>query len=253
MPPRNRLTKVLLALATVPIFAPAQPVKAFDVAAIRPHDPNEPTRDDTLPGGRVIFRNLTAKALFEFAWNVRHDQTSGEPAWFDQPYDIDAKADVTFELTSEQLRLPLRTLFEDRFKLTAHRESREMPVYDLVIAPGGTKLRAAAPDETVAAKWLSRNHIVAQKISVTTIVKMLSANPDIQRNITDRTGLAGDFDFTLRWTPLPPLLNAADPAPEPEGPSIFEALVEQLGLKLITKKGPDEFVVIDHVEPPSAN
>ncbi len=108
-------------------------------------------------------------------------------------------------------------------------------------------------NETAAAKWPSRNHIVAQKISMTSMVKMLSANPDIQRAVTDRTGLTGDFDFTLQWTPQPPLLNAADPAPAPEGPSIFEALVEQLGLKLIAKKGSDQFVVIDHVEPPSAN
>jgi uncharacterized protein (TIGR03435 family) len=249
----HRIAKAILMLAAVPILAPAQPVKVFDVVAIRPHDPNEPTRDDTLPGGRVIFRNLTAKALFEFAWNVRHDQTSGEPDWFGQAYDIDAKADVAFELTPEQLRLPLRALFEDRFKLVAHSETRELTVYDLVIAPGGPKLRAASADETASAKWLSRNHIVAQKLPMNSIVKMLSANPDIQRSVTDRTGLTGGFDFTLQWTPLPPLLSSGDPAPLPEGPSIFEALTEQLGLKLITKKGPDQFVVIDHVELPSAN
>jgi uncharacterized protein (TIGR03435 family) len=231
----------------------AQPVAAFDVAAIRPHDPNEPGgRADTLPGGRFIGRNLTMRFLFEYACEVRHYQTLGEPSWFDERYDIDAKADTAGELSEAELKPLLRTLLEDRIGLATHSETKELPVYDLVIAPGGQKFRASSPDEKPSVTRPSASKVILRKITLKAVANMLSSNPDIQRSVTDRTGLTGEFDFNLEWTPAA-LPSGDSPAAAPDGPSIFTALVEQLGLKLLAKKGPDRILVIDHVERPSEN
>ncbi len=249
----NRLINVLLMLAAVPMFAPAQPVKAFDVAAIRPHDPNDPGgRADTLPGGRFTGRNMTMRFLFEYAYSVRHFETLGEPSWFDERYDIDAKADVAGELSEAELKPPLQALLADRLKLVTHWETKDLPVYDLVIAPGGQKFRASDPDEKPEVARPSASKVILRKITLKAFANMLSANPDIQRSVTDRTDLTGEFDFTLQWTPEPSP-GADAPVAVTEGPSIFTALIEQLGLKLIAKKGPDRVVVIDHVERPSEN
>jgi uncharacterized protein (TIGR03435 family) len=253
MPSHNRLTKVLITLAAVPVFAPAQLVKAFDVAAITPHDPNDPGgRADTLPGGRFIGRNLTMRFLFEYAFSVRHFETLGEPSWFDERFDIDAKADGAGELSDAELRLPLQALLADRLNLVTHWETKELPVYDLVIAPGGQKLRASDPDEKPEVIRPSANKVILRKVTLKAVANMLSGNPDIQRSVTDRTDLTGEFDLTLQWAPEP-LPGVATPATAAEGPSIFTALIEQLGLKLIAKKGPDRIVVIDHVDRPSEN
>jgi bla regulator protein BlaR1 len=253
MPSRNRLTKVLLTLAAVPIFAPAQPVKAFDVAAIRPHDPNDPGgRADTLPGGRFIGRNLTVRFLFEYAYSVRHFETLGEPSWFDERYDIDAKADVAGELSEADLKPPLQALLVDRLNLVTHWETKDLPVYDLVIAPGGQKFRASDPDEKPEVIRPAANKVILRKVTLKALANMLSSNPDIQRSVTDRTDLIGEFDFTLQWMPEPPP-GVDAPVLAADGPSIFTALIEQLGLKLVAMRGPDRIVVIDHVERPSEN
>ncbi len=251
---RSSISAAVLLLSGFPLTtALAQPVKEFDVASIRPHDPNVPGgQADTLPGGRFIGRNLTLRFLFEYAWDVRHYQVLGEPSWFDERYDIDAKAEGAGELSDAELKPPLRTLLEDRLRLVTHRETKDLPVYDLVIAPGGQKFRASAPDEKPAVTRPSPHKVVLKKIPLKAVANMLSGDPDIQRSVTDRTGLAGEFDFTLEWTPESPPSGDSN-AIAADGPSIFTALVEQLGLKLIAKKGPDQIVVIDRVERPSEN
>lgn len=230
-----------------------QPATAFDVAAIRPHDPNQPGgRADTLPGGRFIGRDLTMQFLFEYAWEVRHYETLGEPSWFDERFHIDAKAATDGELSEAELKPLLRALLQDRLRLTTHQETKELPVFNLVIAPGGPKFKPSSKDEQPAVIRPSGNKVILKRIPLKAVANMLSSNPDIMRSVTDRTGLSGEFDFILEWTPAPQP-NSENTVTAQEGPSIFTALIEQLGLKLVAQKGPDQIVVIDHVERPSEN
>ena len=138
----------------------------------------------------------------------------------------------------------LQALLADRCKLKVHFETKELPSYDLVIAKRGLKMQEAKPDEK-ADELFSSGRIAARAIAIESLVLGLSA--DAGRRIVDQTGL-GDkrFNFDLKWTP--------DNRMEADsGPSLFTALEEQLGLKLVPSKSPGKVLVIDYIEKPSPN
>jgi uncharacterized protein (TIGR03435 family) len=168
----------------------------------------------------------------------------------------------------------IQSLLADRFKLTVHRETKELPIYVLTVAKSGSKLHAAAPaaEENIplgppmpdgpqanhSIRMNGRGDLSVMAQNLDRFADLLSHQ--LGRPVINKTGLTGDVDFTLRWTPddgrgqmpggQPP--EAAPPA-EANGPSLFTALQEQLGLKLESQKGPVETIVIDHVERPSEN
>ena len=145
----------------------------------------------------------------------------------------------------------IQSLLADRCKLKVHRETRELPVYDLVIAKGGLKMKEAPAKERGFYTWNGGSlgsTITVHATSIDSLTSDLAAT--VGRIIIDKTGL-GDkkFDFELKWTPdLQRAANTVD-----AGPSIFTAFEEQLGLKLVSSKGPVEILVIDHMETPSPN
>jgi uncharacterized protein (TIGR03435 family) len=220
-------------------------------------------------------KNVTLQNLVLNAYGIRSFQLSGAPAWLDsERYDIEAKADSE---TAEALQkvaakdraaarsAMLQKLVADRLKLVVRRETKEMPVYFLVLAKGGLKMKETAPD---APGGTSRSGgsgglltMEGQGIPVSSIAVMASGT--VGRIIIDKTGLTGRYDFKLSWSRndtavQPAAAGAADPsgvpvAPDPTGPSIFTALQEQLGLRLESGKGPVEIIVIEHVERPSGN
>jgi uncharacterized protein (TIGR03435 family) len=170
----------------------------------------------------------------------------------------------------------LQALLADQFKLKVSHQREEHPVYALAVAKNGSKLREAKPGDTYPngikdeaghavgrTWWMERGHLIGQGVSMESLVGLLSQY--LARTVLNQTGLTGDYDFTLRWTPdqgegailkgpeggKPGTDNA--PPPESSGPSIFTAIQEQLGLKLESTTGPVEIVVIDHVERPSEN
>jgi len=245
----------LAAAVCLPVVTFAQSVRAFDVASIKASDPKDNTaRFDTLPGGRIIVRNLTLKFLIQYAWNVRDFELFGAPAWLEGKYDIDAKTDGAAELSDAELKVPLQALLTERLNMTVHREARDLPVYSLVMAAGGPKLVKSADDAQRTLKWTGRSKIVARKITMKILAGQLSTVPELQRNIIDDTGLEGNFDVTLEWSPEVVMHDMQDVAALPSaGPSLFTALTEQLGLKLVAKKGTDQVLVIDHIEQPSTN
>ena len=199
---------------------------------------------------------------------------SGGPAWISSDrYTIDAKPDS--RQSQEIMRGPmLQALLEDRFHLKVHRETREIPVYELALARGGLKLKAFQKGSCVPIDFLNlqmstleslapdvhycRNAgseeggIVtyeAQGTSLAEFAKIALGNLD--RPVINKTGLRGLFNVHLQYTP-----DRSEPTSEvsgPAGPSIFTALQQQLGLKLVPAKGPGEFLVIDSVERPSEN
>jgi uncharacterized protein (TIGR03435 family) len=214
----------------------------FEVASIKPSLPGargptiyNPTRE------RFAIDSITTKALIAYAYDVREFQVSGGPSWVgSEEYNIVAKPQG--EASNERILAMARSLLADRFSLTLHRESKEMPVLALTVARGGARLH---PSEATGGPEIrgGRGRLVARKVTMGMLAAQLAGRV-LDRAVLDRTEIAGEFDVDLEWTP--------DENPGP-GPSIFTALQEQLGLKLETQRGLVDVLVIDHVERPSAN
>ena len=235
---------------------------AFEVASIKPNNSDDRrTMFQITPGGRVNCTNISPKTLITMAYGLKPNQLSGGPNWLDSvKYDIDAKAEGPDD--PEKLKLMMQTLLAARFKLAIHRETKEMPIYELVAGKNGPKLVAApeSGDQHKGQFRLGRGQMNLSSASMPDLADSLSRI--VGRNVYDRTGIAGTYEIKLEWTPdegqFPEFKDHGDgkegSAAAPEtGPSIFAALQEQLGLKLEAAKGPVEVVVIDHIEKASEN
>ena len=255
-------------------------VPAFEVVSVKPNKSDSGMiRVMSKPDGYSA-TNISLKMLVQGAYGIREDLISGAPSWADSArFDIDAKVagsdvDALKKLSPEQRRLVLQPLLADRFKLKVHTETKQLPVYELVLAKGGSKLKEANPGDTYAKgikgpdgvgrggmMRVGRGQLTAQAVPMTSLANLLSQQ--LHRTVIDKTGLTGKYDLELNWTPdqgSDPMFKGtdgspqrADAAPDTSGPSIFTALQEQLGLKLQSAKGPVETLVIDHVEMPSEN
>jgi uncharacterized protein (TIGR03435 family) len=231
-----------------------------------------------MSGGRWIVSNFTLKIVLQVAFDVKDFQIVGGPAWINsEGYDISAKADTNAAF--EQMRLMIQSLLVDRFKLMVHRATRELPVYDIGVAKSGVKLATPKegscsrrdPNEPPSAPrpgerpvcgniGMRRGAINGVGISMPMLAMVLSGI--LRRVVTDKTGFTGTFDVHLTFAPDDAIADAnvggrlEGQVPQPADsamPSIFTALQEQLGLTLISAKGPVEVLVIDHVERPSDN
>jgi uncharacterized protein (TIGR03435 family) len=159
-------------------------------------------------------------------------------------------------MTKDQALRMLQTLLADRFNLTVHRETREQPIYALVIAKGGPKLHESSEEALVPVIQKRANGgFVNRGAPMSTLTVVLSQQ--VGRTVVDKTGLKGRYDFSLEYERRRAGRGDPDdpePAPSPDGlPSVYTALQEQLRLKLESQKGPVEFIVVDHAEKPSAN
>ncbi len=230
----------------------AQSPKAFDVASMKPTDPalvrTTPLRMDTLPGGRFVARNVALRVLIAFAWDVRDQNLSGAPAWFEDPYDIDAVATGAGEMTAEELRPNVVSLLQDRMKLTAHTEQRQVTIYALTIAPGGLKLKPSATEAPPSGGFRERTRMSLRNATMQYIAGTLSRHPDVHTKVIDETGISDQFDLEMDWRSVTAAQNTASAADTPD--SIF-SIVQQLGLRLTPEKGNEDFLVIDHAERPS--
>jgi bla regulator protein BlaR1 len=221
----------------------------FEVASVKPHKPEAgPLRvSSSVENGRLNYINVTLKNCIRQAYGLRPYQISGGPGWLtDDRYDVIAKA--AGPASKAQIMLMLQTLLADRFKLTYHFETREMPVYTLAIAKSGLKIKEAKDDGNGMEIGGDPQHpFSARNVSMALFAGTLSRLQELDRPVVDGTGLKGIFNFTLDYAP--------DEAPSSDnaGPSIFTALTEQLGLRLDSSKGPVEILVIDHVERPTGN
>jgi uncharacterized protein (TIGR03435 family) len=246
-------------------FAQQAPRPSFEVAAVKLSEPNDRPWSLTIqPGGRLTVTNIALNTLIGYAYSAREHQVAGGPRWLDSvKYDIDAKPDSAFRLppgplspaNDAPIRMMMQSLLAERFKLVVHRGTKELPVYKLVLAKEGSKLNEAT-DSAVISRGGSmsggRGLIRSQAAQMPLLVSMLERT--LGRSVIDKTGLTGKYDFELKWTPeSAPRVEVPDAAPSAEGPTLFTALQEQLGLKLESTKGPVEIIVIDHVEKPDAN
>lgn len=214
-------------------------------------------------GGGYTFTNITVRSLISLAYDVPSDRILEAPAWiFSGRYDINAIGKENAAMT--ETRVMVRSLLRDRFRLAAHTERRDLPVYFLVVArPDGRlgpalrrssvdcndpearkKALAAARDGRIVCGITSETGVyTAGGAEVSTILGTLTAASG--RAVLDRTGLTGVYDIELKWTPLPD--------PNSDNVSIFTAVQEQLGLRLESGAAPLDVLVIDHIERPSEN
>jgi len=237
----------LVALLIARAFGQTAP-PAFEAASIKPSTA-EPGSGSGIPSrkGSISARNVTLKRCIRGAYDVEESQIVGGPKWVDEDrYDIDAKA--AGPAGDHELMAMLQSLLAERFKLAFHRETRERPGYALIVAKGGLKAKRSQPDAGSAANS-SRTEIDAQACSLRQLAQKLSEV--IHLPVADLTGIEGGFDFQLKWTPDD--MQAKAPVDLATGPSVFEALQEQLGLKLEARKVPTEVLVIDHAEKPTEN
>lgn len=277
------LVSVAVSLLLEPAVAAQSPSTAarrpaFEVASIKPNKSGDLTRlMAPQPGGRFIATNVTLSALIWRAYSLQGSQLAGGPSWLDSDrFDITAKA--TGNPSPNEILSMLRTLLEDRFKLTFHHESRELPVYALVVDKKGrlgSRLRPSDGKCAAAAKdYMPRAHdpnspppcgdfrmgaagLTARGMTMVQVANLLAGRVD--RVGLDRTALAGAFDVDLEFSPdsLPPIgppgaRAGADPvASDPSVPSFFTAIREQLGLRLESTKGPVEVLVVDRAERPA--
>ncbi len=214
-----------------------------------------------LPGGGVRITGITLQNLISIAYGVRNFQVSGGPKWIDtNRFDIDARpstsdaAESTARaLTSEDQRnaaAALKSLLTDRFQLRLRRETREQPVFALVVAKGGPKLQEAAESGSFIRK-INRGSIKGQATSLQLLALNLSY--EVGSPVIDKTGLTGDYSFDLKWDPGTLSAAQLSVASDPDGGSIFTALQEQLGLRLQAEKGPVKVLIVEHAEKPSEN
>jgi uncharacterized protein (TIGR03435 family) len=276
-----------LAMAFARAQAPVGKPK-FEVAAVRENTSNDGKINIGIqPGGRFTVVGAPLAELIRIAFAVQRTQVIGAPDWTETArFDISAKAETDIQGAGPggppgQLNFMLQDLLEDRFKLRTHRETRELPIYALTLARSDKKLGAGLRPSTVdcaamrgrggrmgpppgppppgerppCGMRVAPNQVVAGGVSLAQLTPMLSQFT--QRIVLDRTGLTGNFDIDLTFTPermpqgppppgAPPLLPV-----DPNGPSLFTALQEQLGLKLESDRAPVEVLVIDHVERPT--
>jgi uncharacterized protein (TIGR03435 family) len=256
---------------------------SFEAASIKPNksgDGNAMIR--RLPGGRFTAVNVPARFLITFAYQLQGFQLIGGPDWLGRDrFDITAKMEGDPPPTPpgagpDQMMLAMRSTLAERFKLVVRKETRELDIYALVMArPGGKPGPALKPSTTDCAAMMkgprsggpppgpndpvqcgarqSFGRIQFNGMPLTLFANGISGQ--VGRMVIDRTGLAGNWDFELTFAPERPLgalPPGVEPPPvDPNAPTLFTAVQEQLGLKLDSTKGPVDVLVIDSVEQPT--
>lgn len=211
--------------------------------------------------GRLTATNVPLRILIQKGFHVKDFQISGGPGWVGtERYDIVAKTESA-DISDDDLWLLLQPLLTDRFKLKFHLETKQLPVYSLVIAKGGPKMKLHNGDDEPMVKGRissGKATLETTKISMKKLADVLG--DDVDRTVVDNTGLKGGYDFKLEWAqdhpgedPGSSILGTLQESLGISGPSVFTAVQEQLGLKLESAKGPVRIIVIDSVERASAN
>ncbi len=221
--------------------------QTFEVATVKPSAPGQPNGIvRAMPGNQeYMARNAPLNLMMSVAYTVTNRQLTGGPDWVGTArWDLNAKADKPYPI--EQLRIMLRQVLEERFRLKLRRETREMPVYELVVEKGGPKMPKHDPNDIdhppmgpgPNGRGMSGRNLAMNYLAI-------SLSRVLDRNVVDKTGLDGAWDVVLDFV--------RDNDPNQDGPSVFTAVREQLGLRLVAAKGPVEHIVIEGAERPSAN
>jgi uncharacterized protein (TIGR03435 family) len=230
---------------------------AFEVATIKPSEPDAKNFGYSRNTRLFQARDKTVVDLIQFAYQVRRRQIDGGPSWINEiRFDVTGEPDAPGLPSLDQQRLMLKKLLAGRFGLKMHIEKRDFPVYALVVYKGPPKINASDPSVyghmAFSPKELEDGGTAIQ-FSNTTMPEFadLLMNFIQDRQIIDETGLTGQFDFTLKIPTS--VLHGGTGHDDIDKANAFLLGVVPLGLKLLPKREPLEFIVIDHVDEPSAN
>jgi uncharacterized protein (TIGR03435 family) len=230
------------ALAVAYASSVAAQAPSFEVASVKPVDPPAGPHVVSLivNHGRLNIEAAELRQIVGLAYAIQRVRVQGGPGWADSDqFDIVAKAENP-DAARDEIRSMLRTLLAERFKLIVHRETKQVPAYSLVLAKSGSKLKESAPDKKSGlANTVSptgEQQTVFESSPLRILVNMLANT--LGGPVLDKTGLDKLYDFTFQW---------------PNADSSLFASLDQLGLKLETKKEPVEILVMDRAEHPSAN
>jgi uncharacterized protein (TIGR03435 family) len=227
----------------------------FDVASIRENLSDRHARSHIINSdhdGRFTTVNVPLGPTLQFAFGIPESQIDGIPSsLISKKFDIEARSDPSVDaqlkgLPSDEAKAAKRgmiqALLAERFKLAAHTETRQLPIYNLVIAKNGPTLQPSKKGHTYN---VHSNRLSDEGAPISVIAEQLAEI--LSRPVFDKTGLTNRYDIDLTWTPE----NST--ATDSSGPDIFTAIQEQLGLKLESAKGPVETLVVDHIEEPTPN
>lgn len=244
----------------------------YDVVSIVPNKLDSDNSGIQTRDGTFSAENVSLKSLLSGAYSIRQGLISGVPGWAETArFNINAKIvepdiAVLKKLKKEQRAAMLAAILEDRFQVKTHIEAKLMPVYDLVIAKNGSKLKETPrpprpsdgnpPPEKGAGGGYSASdtNMTAQALQISSLADWLSGQ--LNRTVIDKTELTGEYDFQINFSADAAELSGVDDGrskADQTAPSLFTALQDQLGLKLESTKGPVETLVVDHAELPSAN
>ena len=264
--------KLIFMLALLVVVQTAEQRPQFEVASVKPNVSGPgPVQIHTGAGSRFTATNVTLQSLVQFAYRVQAFQVIGGPDWINTDrFDIVAKGDGAMQLM-------LQAMLADRFKLVSRAESRDLPIYNLVVARSDGRLGPSLHASTVgcdddrgninkaplpsagAAPCGIRGGIGTMTLNGAPMAQFANTLSGLlERTVVDRTALTGNFEGSLKWTPdesTPGLQKKAAfvAAVDPNGPSIFTALQEQLGLKLDAAKGPVDVLIVVSAQRPVAN
>lgn len=224
------------------------PAPAFEVATIKMGGPVEANGNININLGRILngvvtLSNATLSDCLRFAYSLTTAEQIAGPDWIKDKvvrYEVTGKASA--QTPDDQLRLMLQTLLKERFRLALHTEQREMTHYELVVGKNGPKMQESTVEPREARNTARLDGIRATRIDMNRLAMLLSRMT--RMTVLDKTGLKGFYQIDLKYA------NEVSSSPDenPAGPSVFTAVQEQLGLKLESKKGPVEVLVVDHAE-----
>ena len=253
---------VLVPLPAVSAVPEPQETLSFEVASIRPSDPDDRSGKFVRMQDPKRFeaRNYTVREMIEAAYNLPDRAVSGGPAWIESDRFNIIATTGSERPTSDQQMTMLRALLESRFNLVVHREQKEQPIFELTLASNGSKLKettSAPSEEYLINRMFNDNHVLlpARRVTMAQFVSMLQRSV-LDRAVVDKTGLIGKYDFDLEWTRDESQFGGAIPLAKvdtPPKPDLFAAMQEQLGLRLRSARGPVQVLIIDRAERPSDN
>lgn len=236
------------------------------ISTVKPNKSNSGNVDISINDNLVIATNVNIKLLLENAFHVRQGLISGLPSWANATsYDINAKImapskEAIEKLTDEQYQQVITNILVEHFHLKTHYESKVMPTYNLVVLPTGAKLHLTPipapspenpqphkPGSSASMSLHNNRRMDAKDVLMPRLAYSLSNL--VNRTVIDKTGLTGEYDFTLNWTPDD--VTRTDNGADQSLPSLFTAIQEQLGLKLVPSHEGVKALVVDQLDPPT--
>ena len=232
---------------------------SYEIATIKLSDPDQKGKGFGGPPGQFMTRNTTLDDLMMYAYKVHTKQLVNGPSWMDsEKFDIQAKPDTPGQPSDEQSRRMMQKLLVSRFGLKFHEEKRDIPAFVLTVAKGGPKLDKSTADPNTPSSFFFRQlgNLTIRNISMPDFASWMQTVLD--RPVVDHTQIEGRFDGKLVWNPDETQFAVFGPPPKPSTapdapPPLYQAIQEQIGLKLDAQKTGVTVLVLDHVEKPSEN